>query len=216
MNKQEFKKAITKNLNGALKSSLDWKGYKNSKQPNKSRSAYFAFQVGEKVNELIEQRFPRKQINWRQIKFAEKRNKRIPGEWLLDGLWCAEVQPDCNSKSMHPSKIYAALECESSTSGKHFFEDFAKLVHVQSGIKIFLAGVDQVKEPKMNDYIAKRKRDAAKFLKNCARDLDTQEWYLAFWPSPKENIWKDLLKEKHPHLKNVNVFELKDREFVAI
>lgn len=213
MNKLEFKKVIPKYLNNALQSSIVWKGYNDSKQPNKRRSTYFAFKVGEKINELIEQRYPRKQINWRQIKF-DKKNNRVRGEWLLDSLWCAEVKPDCQSPSNHPSKIYAALECESSTSGKHFFEDFAKLVHVQSDIKIFLAGVGQVTESKMNDYIDKRKRDAAEFLNNCPTNLGTQEWYLAFWPSPKNDLWENL--PNHPHLEGVYVFEFKDREFVLI
>lgn len=205
MNKEEFKKAITKNLNKALENSLK---QKLSNNPN--RSAYFCFQVGKQLSKSIAVRYSEEQINRRQIKFDEN-NERVSGEWLLDILWCAELQPDCKSVSKHPSKIYAALECESSTSGEHFFEDFAKLVHVQSDIKIFLAGMDQVTPDGMRDYIANRTNQAAQFLENCAIDPDSQEWYLAFWPSPAKNLWESLPN----HLNRVYVFELKDREFVA-
>ena len=67
----------------------------------------------------------------KQIKFNEN-HERVPGEWLLDIVWCDEVQPVRSSEFKHASKIFAALECGSSKSAKGFFEDFAKLVHVHS------------------------------------------------------------------------------------
>lgn len=172
----------------------------------------FATRLGELLTGSIERRFPREHIERRQIKFDS--HKKEPEEWLLDILWCNEVQPDCKSASKHPSKICAALECESSTSGKGFFEDFATLIHVHSDIKLFLAGVNQVRKSVMCNYISKRKREAAQFLSNWARDLEAEEWYLAFWPSPKDGKWKIL--PNHRHLQRVYVFELEDREFVRI
>lgn len=206
VNRQEFKKAIVLDLRAALECSVEWKGFEeHPKQPNAYRSAYFCYQVGEHLDSTIGKRFPGKSIERRQIRFVENDEKET-GEWLLDILWCDEVQPDPKSKFTHPSKVYAAVECESSTYGKDFFEDFAKLVHVKSDIKIFLAGVDQVRETVMCDYIVRRKRQAAQFLSECSTDYGAQEWYLAFWPSPKDGKWESL--DSYSHLNEVRVFEL--------
>lgn len=214
MNRQEFKKAISMDLNAAKDCSRKWKGYpKHPEQLNAYRSAYFCYQAGEHLDGSIARRFPGKQLERRQIEFDDN-DEKTPGEWLLDILWCDTVLPDPRSKSELPSKIYVALECESSTSGKGFFEDFAKLVHVNSDIKIFAAGVDQIREPVMSRHVEKRKREAAQFLTNWAQDLDNEEWYLAFWPSPKDGR-RDVL-DSYPHLDKVRVFELRNKEFVPI
>lgn len=214
MNEQDFKKALNLSLKAALECSLKWNGFKNHpKQPNAYRSQYFCYQVGKHLDSSIKKRFPQESLVRKLITFDENHEK-VTGEWLLDVLWCDDVQPVRSSKFKHASKIFVALECESSTSPKSFFEDFAKLVHVYSDIKIFLAGVDQIREPFKWKYIERRTTEAAQFLNQWARDLDREEWYLAFWPSPKDGRWDCL--EKYPHLRQIVVFDLRDGTFVEI
>ena len=130
-------------MNRALEESRAWRGYENyPKSMNSYRSAYFCYQAGEQLDDAFKRHFPARCLQRKLIGF-DGEHKKTPGEWLLDIVWCEETRPDARSASSCPSKIYGALECESSTSTKAFFTDFAKLVHVRSRIKIFLAGVDQ-------------------------------------------------------------------------
>ena len=206
-------------LNKALVESLSWKGYeKYPKSKNSYRSAYFCYQVGLQLHSPFESRFPGRSLARRQIKFSDA-DKKTPGEWLLDIVWCEETCPDQASKSTFPSKIYGALECESSTKAKEFFTDFAKLVHVRSSVKLFLAGVNQKLEGRMTDYIRMRADQAAQFLNKTGVSSETEEWYLIFWPSPIGNgsrsLWDEL--DKYPHLNAIQAFALDQRgAFVAI
>ena len=206
-------------LNKALVESLSWKGYKkHPKSKNSYRSAYFCYQVGLQLHSAFESRFPERSLERRQIIFSDVDEKR-PGEWLLDIVWCEETCADPASKSKYPSKIYGALECESSTKAKEFFTDFAKLVHVRSSIKLYLAGVNHKLEGKMTDYIRMRAEQAARFLGTTGVSSETDEWYLAFWPSPVGNVNRSLWDEldKYTHLNAIQLFALDQRgAFVAI
>ena len=117
-----------------------------------------------------------------------------------------------------PSKIVGALECESSTNAKEFFTDFAKLVHVRSSIKLYLAGVNHKLERNMTKYIRLRTGQAAQFLGNTGVSSETEEWYLAFWPSPMGDVSRSLWDEldKYPHLNAIHAFALEHGDFVAI
>ena len=197
-------------LSKALVESLAWRGYeKHPKSKNSYRSAYFCHQVGLHLHGVFKSRFPGQSLERRQIEFSDTDEKR-PGEWLLDIVWCEETCADPASKSKFPSKIYGALECESSTNGKEFFTDFAKLVHVRSSIKLYLAGVNHKREGKMTEYIYMRVEQAARFLGNTGVSCETEEWYLAFWPSPMGNVSRSLWDEldKYPHLNAIHAFAL--------
>ena len=206
-------------LSKALAESLAWKGYeKYPKSKNSYRSAYFCYQVGLHLDAVFESRFLGTSLKRRQIEFSGD-DEKSSGEWLLDIVWCEETCADPASKSKYPSKIYGALECESSTKAKEFFTDFAKLVHVRSRIKLYLAGVNQKREGKMTDYIRMRAEQAASFLGNTGVSSETEEWYLAFWPSPMgdviHSLWDEL--DKYPHLNVIQAFALEQRgAFVAI
>ena len=206
-------------LSKALVESLSWKGYENhSKSENSYRSAYFCYQVGLQLHSAFESRFPGRSLERRQINFNDA-DKKTPGEWLLDIVWCEETCAAPASKSTFPSKIYGALECESSTKAKEFFTDFAKLVHVRSSIKLYLAGVNQKLEGKMTDYIRTRADQAARFLNKTGVSSETEEWYLIFWPSPMGNVSRSLWDEfdKYPHLNTIQLFALDQRgAFAAI
>ena len=205
-------------LSKALVESLAWKGYeKHPESKNSYRSAYFCYQVGLQLHSVFQSRFPGRSLERRQIEFSDDDEKR-PGQWLLDIVWCEKTCADRASKSKFPSKIYGALECESSTKTKEFFTDFAKLVHVRSSIKLYLAGVNHKPKGKMTDYIRMRSEQAARFLGNAGIGAETEEWYLAFWPSPISNVSRSLWDEldKYPHLNEVQAFALDQRgAFVA-
>ena len=214
MHKPELRDALSQELGQALNDSLKWTGYekKPPDQRNSYRSAYFCYQVGRHLDSIIQCRFPGSPLQWIQVKFDEEDNK-VRGEWLLDILWCEVTRPDPESQYNCPSKIYAALECESQTGGKDFFEDFAKLVHVRSNIKIYLAGLNQKREHMMIDYIdRRRRRQAADFIGKYGAGPETEEWYLAFWPSP--TLWDQF--DKYPHLNAIRAYALEHGSFVAI
>jgi len=205
-------------LSKALVESLTWKGYeKHPKSKNSHRSAYFCYQVGFQLDGAFVSCFPGRLLKRRQINFSGD-DEKIPGEWLLDIVWSEEACPDLVSKSTFPSKIYGALECESSTNATEFFADFTKLVHVRSTIKLYLAGVNQKRQGKMTDYINMRRRQAAQFLFNTGVSSEPEEWYLAFWPSPlgdaNRSLWDEL--DEYPHLNEIQVFALEPNGFVAI
>ena len=205
-------------LSNALVESLAWKGYeKHPKSKNSYRSAYFCYRVGFHPDGAFASRFSGQSLKRRQIEFSGD-DEKIPGEWLLDIVWSEEVCPDSASKSTFPSKIYGALECESSTKASEFFTDFTKLVHVRSSIKLYLAGVNHKRQGKMTDYIRMRRSQAAQFLANTGGSSETEEWYLAFWPSPmgdaSRSLWDEL--DEYPHLKVIQAFALEPSGFVAI
>lgn len=208
---------LTNALKKALDESVAWHGYKNyPKSENSYRSAYFCYRVGLNLDRAFESRFPEQSLKRLQIEFNDKDEKKS-GEWLLDIVWCEEACADPPSSFKYPLKIYGAIECESSTRTKEFFTDFAKLVHMRSSIKIYLAGVIHTDKSKMIKYIDMRRRQAAQFLassRDCSR---TEEWYLAFWPSPmgdgSRSLWDDL--EKYPHLNAIHAFSLERGIFVA-
>ena len=203
----------------ALVESLAWTGFeKHPESKNAYRSAYFCHQVGSHLDDVFASRFPGRPMKRRQIAFADDDRKR-PGEWLLDIVWCEETCADPAAKFKYPSKIHGSLECESSTSAKEFFTDFAKLVHVRSSIKLFLAGVNQKREGSMMKYIRRRTEQAARFLADTGVGSENEEWYLAFWPSPMGDVSRSLWDEldKYPHLKAIRVFARNQHgAFVAI
>ena len=205
-------------LSNALVESLAWKAYeKYPKSKNSYRSAYFCYQVGLHLDGAFASRFPGRSLKRRQIEFSGDDEKR-PGEWLLDIVWCEETCADPASESKFLSKIVGALECESSTNAKEFFTDFAKLVHVRSSIKIYLAGVNHKRERNMTNYISLRTGQATQFLGNTGVCSETEERYLAFWPSPMGDVSRSLWDEldKYPHLNAIQAFVLERGDFVAI
>ncbi len=205
-------------LSNALAESLAWKGYeKYPKSENSYRSAYFCYRIGLNLDRAFESRFPEQSLKRLQIEFNDE-DEKTSGEWLLDIVWCEKTCADPPSNFKYPSKIYGALECESSTRTKEFFTDFAKLIHVRSSIKIYLAGVNHKHKGRMTKYIDLRRRQAAQFISNTGIGSETEEWYLAFWPSPtgdvSSSLWDDL--EEYPYPNTIHAYALERGTFVAI
>jgi hypothetical protein len=216
---------LHKNLTLALESSIKWQGYNKhpEKIKNSYKSAYFVYQVGLMLNKTICELFLPIEVDRRQICFDGNDNK-ITGEWLLDIVWTEEHNHEKYVNCTIPRKILCALECESSTSYKNFFIDFAKLSNVISPIKIFLAGLNQKTPSAAESYRNMRLSQAAQYIESSAEVQRQAEWFLCFWPSPKDkntpdkevkSIW-EYLKCKdnaYSHLNCIYTYKYIDKKF---
>ena len=65
----------------------------------------------------------------------------------------------------------------------------------------------------MTNYIRMRTKQTARFLADSGVRPETEEWYLAFWPSPMGDVSRSLWDEldKYPHLNAIQVFSLDQR-----
>ena len=217
--------SLLRELEGALNTSLKFaeddtlSGNVNTR--NSIRSSYFCDKVGENLSGTSDLR----DYCRRQITVTQHGNKKA-GEWLLDALWCKNSNVwEAKSEWVFPVFIRAALECESNVSEKDFFIDFSKLVHIRSDIKIFLGGVNQRTVSGLCEYIQKRKTQAEKFIMESRMEIESTEWFLAFWPSPEKirnssyhSLWDELLEcpNRLGHLRRIYVFKLLDEHFVRI
>jgi len=192
-------------FNKALNDSLKWDP-KKAHLTNSLRSALFLSRSCEQLDGFIDGK-------GNYIRVVDDREKpRESGEWLLDGIWTKTHQPDC-SEAEKPHEIAVAvccaLECESQTGEKQFFEDFSKLLVVSSPLKIFLAGLNQRTKVGANDYIEKRLKMIQELLEKPSVKQTESDWYIAFWPSPKidgesKTLWDQL--DKYCHLKEIRLF----------
>ncbi len=154
----------------ALACSIAWRGYtKHPNSANSYKSAYFCHKVGEKLHTIIKDACHPVAPVRRQITF-DKDEAKVPGEWLLDIVWTEDFKPDDNSKCAVPKKIWCAVECESNTSAAALFIDLAKLVCVQSPIKIFLAGMDQTTDKGAGEYRCMRTEQIERYIGNSHPD----------------------------------------------
>ncbi|MEL4302023.1 hypothetical protein ACE02Z_10495 [Shewanella xiamenensis] len=134
-----------------------------------------------------------------------------PGEWLLD---CCIVK----TKNSFIQKIAFTLESESNTSKKSFDEDFAKILHINSDVKLYLNGLNQTTTGGINKYIAGRLEYAESILKSNA--YETNNFYLGFWPSPKQekkglySFWKCF--HQHQHLDVIHLYKYINGKFMKI
>lgn len=73
----------------------------------------------------------------------------------------------------------------------------------------------------MKEYIELRTRQAADFIAKTGIGSETEEWYLAFWPSPKgdvsRSLWDELdTRPNLDHLKRIYAYTLQPAAFVGI
>ena len=218
-------RSFQEKLEEALRESLSFSGYsKQSENPavqNSLRSSYFCYKVVEKLSDTPDLNgFCPKTIK------VDKEGVKTAGEWLLDAVWCKGSKVwQAESKRIFPTFIRAALECESDTSERDFFIDFAKLTHIRSDIKIFLGGVNQKSRDNLLKYIEKRREQAGKFITECRENLESTEWFLAFWPSPGKlknsqynSLWDELGKRSDDtsHLSSIYAYKLRGNFFEEI
>ena len=134
------------------------------------------------------------------IEVDDDGNKR-PGEWLLDAC----VTDDTADK--FKDRVIFAMESESHTSKRAFDEDFAKLVHVNAAVKLYLNGLNQQSSDGVDGYIEGRRKYAEEVIK---RTHSPGQWFLGFWPSPGKLTGADNTSawQRLPaHLRTVRLFE---------
>lgn len=112
---------------------------------------------------------------------------RQRGEWLVDA--CITRKTDG-----FIDEIVFAMESESSQKGAAFKEDFAKLVHLNAGFKLYLSGLNHKTEPRMKTHIPARIAECKKIL---GRVQQNGSIFVGFWPSPGkrgelESAWQNL------------------------
>lgn len=202
----------------ALEVSIAWQGFrKHPKAANAYRSAYFCFQVGNLLDNLINDYFAPAVVKRRQISFNDN-DEKIPGEWLLDIVWAEEYKPNKTDECTVPKNICCAIECESNTNIGEFFIDFSKLVNVISPIKIFLAGLNQTTPEKSEAYQKLRLNEAANYIQQLNTVSKDTDWYIGFWPSPKSNngvsLWDSF--KKYKHLKSIHLYKYANNSFMKI
>ena len=135
------------------------------------------------------------------------RGDKCPGEWLVDG--CITEESDGFIE-----RVIFAMESESDRSKAAFNEDFAKLIHLKSYFKLYLNGLQQTKEARMNEYMEKRIDHAASVLRKTSH---AGRLWLGFWPSPAKfkghvSAWEAL----PAHLDAIYLWEFDGDEFTEV
>lgn len=188
-------------------------GFQNAKKrcaevtiSNQLISTVFVYEVS---NSIFQTMF-NKDYELKVIGVNEK-FKKTSGEWLLD---CCIVK----TENSFIKKIAFALESESNTSKKCFDEDFAKILHVNSDIKLYLNGLNQTTIEGVDIYIEKR----LKYIQNILESdkYSNDNFYIGFWPSPKQEkkgfptFWKSF--NKYKHLDVIHLYKYCDGGFERI
>ena len=133
------------------------------------------------------------------------------------------LKPDKKYECAVPKRICCSIECESNTSVREFFWDFAKLVNVKSLIKIYLAGINQKTFNGATEYQQKRLEQAQKYISVSEDGAEDTDWYIAFWPSPKSEAGESRSNQdksmwnffhKYPHLNSIYLYRLVDGIFL--
>lgn len=196
-------------IRNALDESRNWAHARvaNGREVSNSlKSSMFCTKVGEHLYDHVGRDSTKRQI------VVTETGERAAGEWLLDIVWTEdEIRSAKGPKGSMPRRIRCALECESSTNGQEFFKDFAKLLNIRSRTKIFLGGLNQVKENFAKAYMDKRVNEAARYVSECEGNRKDTDWYIGFWPSPTgtqtTSLWDSLDKPSHAHLAIPYVFQ---------
>lgn len=194
-------------INASMRDSLAWveaRAAEGHTVPNSLKSSMFCTQIGQNLDHFYEG----KGVTRRQI-IVQGNGERTAGEWLLDIAWTEGwISKTVPLKSQRPGLIRCAVECESSTAGREFFKDFAKLVNIKSEVKIFLGGLNQVTPAAAERYRNERVLEAGEFVREIEGDNPPSDWYIGFWPSPagtlNTSLWDRLAKI--PHLTTVYVY----------
>lgn len=147
----------------------------------------------------------------RVIKVDHKGNK-IAGEWLVDAC----ITEDARPSNPHGSgctnfveRIVFAMESESDPGTQSFSDDFAKLVHLNASVKLYLNGLNQTSSDGMDDYICRRLKYAQDQIR---RTRSPGQWFIGFWPSPaKHERYGDVSAWQCPpsHLRTIRLFEFR-------
>jgi len=179
---------------------------------NRLRSAIFVSTIAEGLYSFYED--SNEDLALRVIGFDEDTGARVKGEKMLD-ISIARTKEitdpgKANSKAIIGYQLMWAVESEAGTGLPDFAEDFGKLACVKSKNYLYLNGLDQLQEESRLSYIDRRLEVAKQLLEDA--DLEYDNFYYAFWPSPAKNtnhnksFWD--MNKKDDLLGMVRVFEL--------
>ena len=141
------------------------------------------------------------------------------GEWLVDAL----VSEESCHRNPHSrehcvrfvDRIVFAMESESDPGTQAFNDDFAKLIHLDASVKLYLNGLNQTTKDGMESYIRLRREYAEKLI---GQTRSAGQWFMGFWPSPAklEGYGRVSAWECLPcHLRTVRLFEFRGK-FVEV
>lgn len=194
-------------INTSMRDSLAWVGGRTAEGhtvPNSLKSSMFCTQIGQNLDHF----YSGEGVVKRQI-IVNGDGERTAGEWLLDIAWTEGwISKTAVLKVHRPGLLRCAVECESSTAGREFFKDFAKLVNIRSRTKIFLGGLNQITSSAAEAYRERRVDEAGEFVRELEGAESSTDWYIGFWPSPAgtldTSLWDRL--DEYPHLSRGYVY----------
>lgn len=143
---------------------------------------------------------------------VDNEGNKSPGEWLLD---VAITQNDGNG---FRQRIVWAVESETDTAWKAFYDDFAKLMHVRSANYLYLNGLNHRTVPGMEKYVHQRLEIAQRIL----RRSRIQNLYFGFCASPckpdkyTESIWDVIASTVFEHIKTVRLYYYTNGVFTPV
>ena len=149
----------------------------------------------------------------RVIKVVDHEEKKISGEWLVDACITEDARP-CNphgsGSTNFVDRIVFAMESESDPGTQSFNDDFAKLVHLNASVKLFLNGLNQTSSDGTKEYVRLRLKYAEDQIR---RTRSAGQWFIGFWPSPAKHekygcvsAWQCLPS----HLNKIRLFEFRN------
>ena len=143
--------------------------------------------------------------HWLHAIGVEDSGERSSGEWLLDAC----ITKDISLRNPHHAgftrfidSIVFAMESESDTGTPAFNTDFAKLLHLNAAVKLYLNGVNQSSEDTLEAYMGRRRKYVETILRTARHD---GQFFFAFWPSPAQKVWRSLPE----HLDEIRLWEWK-------
>ena len=169
-------------------------------------SGKFVYEVACAVQRMLFQQYDRPTV----IKVDEQ-GEKSSGEWLVDACITEKISSD------FVSRIVFAMESESETSKKAFNEDFAKLVHLNASVKLYLNGLKHREKQGTRgaeQYIERRIDYASRIVR---RTRASGQIFLGFWPSPGKFKGDSFKDDSHVsawqclpcHLKTIRLFEFR-------
>jgi len=199
-----------KNVEDVVKGSLE-KALEASLN-NRLRSSIFVSNIADGLYSFYKD--SNEHLALRVIGFDEDTGAGVEGEKMLDisiAKTKAIIDPDKEiSKAIIGYQLIWAVESEAGTGLPDFAEDFGKLACVKSKNYLYLNGLDQLQGKSRLSYIERRLEVVKKLLEEA--ELDYENFYYAFWPSPAKNtnhnksFWD--LNKKDDLLGMVRVYEL--------
>ena len=184
-------------------------GYRKAKEHDgddpKTASARFVHEVAKRIHETHFVGYSLHTIG------VEDSGKRTSGEWLVDACITKDVclsNPHHSGTTLFTDSIVFAMESESHTGTPDFNTDFAKLLHLNATVKLYLNGINQSEEF-MEKYMKLRRKYVEAILRTTPHDA---QFFFGFWPSPAKGMWKSMPR----YLDKIRLWEWKDGKLAEV